>query len=148
VSTSPPPDGHQSKWNEQLSAVRTHRAALAGGGRTWLLPGRRLSGSGRGEPSSGLGRRDFDRRDQFRAHRGNPPEERVERLREFWETITTPPFGVPTLSGFEIKTTWCRLINQIRSLGQFTWWRTRLLQAARAAASPAQPRQRGRAQLL
>src|SRR5512143_1300743 len=22
---------------------------------------------------------------------GNPPEKRVERLREFWETITTPP---------------------------------------------------------
>src|SRR5215471_9480226 len=26
---------------------------------------------------------------------GNPAEKRVERLREFWEAITTPPFGVP-----------------------------------------------------
>ena len=24
---------------------------------------------------------------------GNPPEKRVERLREFWETVTAPPFG-------------------------------------------------------
>ena len=26
---------------------------------------------------------------------GNPPENRVERLREFWEAVSTPPFGVP-----------------------------------------------------
>ena len=25
---------------------------------------------------------------------GNPPGKRVERLREFWEAITTPPFGI------------------------------------------------------
>jgi NTE family protein len=26
---------------------------------------------------------------------GNPPEKRVERLREFWETISSPPLGIP-----------------------------------------------------
>src|SRR5690349_9536286 len=26
---------------------------------------------------------------------GNSPEKRVERLREFWEAVTTPPFGIP-----------------------------------------------------
>jgi len=26
---------------------------------------------------------------------GNPPERRVERLREFWETVSAPPFGMP-----------------------------------------------------
>ena len=26
---------------------------------------------------------------------GNPPERRVERLREFWETVTRSPFGAP-----------------------------------------------------
>jgi NTE family protein len=26
---------------------------------------------------------------------GNPPERRVERLREFWETVSVSPFGMP-----------------------------------------------------
>src|ERR1700733_13312316 len=26
---------------------------------------------------------------------GNPPELRVERLREFWETVSTSPLGIP-----------------------------------------------------
>jgi NTE family protein len=33
---------------------------------------------------------------------GNPPERRVARLREFWEAITAPPFGIPDLKGFEL----------------------------------------------
>lgn len=33
---------------------------------------------------------------------GNPPERRVERLREFWETITAPPPGIPDLSRMTI----------------------------------------------
>ena len=49
---------------------------------------------------------------------GNPPEKRVERLREFWEAITTPPFGVPTLQPMEIKNeTVHRLVNQVRAFG-------------------------------
>ena len=49
---------------------------------------------------------------------GNPPEQRVEKLREFWETITAPPFGVPTLHELQIKDhTVHGFINQIRSLG-------------------------------
>jgi NTE family protein len=49
---------------------------------------------------------------------GNPPENRVARLREFWETITAPPFGVPTLHELQIKDhTVHGFINQIRSLG-------------------------------
>jgi NTE family protein len=49
---------------------------------------------------------------------GNPPEQRVARLREFWETITAPPFGVPTLHELQIKDhTVHGFINQIRSLG-------------------------------
>src|SRR6185312_7683464 len=34
---------------------------------------------------------------------GNPPERRVERLREFWETVTRSPLGLPYLAGLEIK---------------------------------------------
>jgi NTE family protein len=48
---------------------------------------------------------------------GNPPEHRVERLREFWETISTPPFGVPSIP-VEIKNEYTlRIINQARSMG-------------------------------
>src|ERR1700755_1767619 len=34
---------------------------------------------------------------------GNPPGKRVERLREFWEAITTPPFGIADLQWFQLK---------------------------------------------
>ena len=32
---------------------------------------------------------------------GNPPEKRVERLREFWETVTEPTLGVPYFKALE-----------------------------------------------
>jgi NTE family protein len=31
---------------------------------------------------------------------GNPPERRVERLREFWETVTKPPLRIPNVPWF------------------------------------------------
>src|ERR1700735_3427223 len=34
---------------------------------------------------------------------GNPLEKRVEKLREFWEAVSTPPLGVPFLKSFEIE---------------------------------------------
>src|SRR5262245_21405258 len=33
---------------------------------------------------------------------GNVPEKRVEKLREFWEAVSTPPLGVPYLKSIEI----------------------------------------------
>jgi NTE family protein len=49
---------------------------------------------------------------------GNPPEQRVEKLREFWEAVSTPPLGVPYLSSIEISDDFTRrLINQTRALG-------------------------------
>src|ERR1700755_2259745 len=30
---------------------------------------------------------------------GTPPERRVERLREFWETVTRSPLGAPIIPG-------------------------------------------------
>jgi NTE family protein len=49
---------------------------------------------------------------------GNPPERRVERLREFWETVSAPPFGAPYLAGVEIRDELThRFINQSRALG-------------------------------
>ena len=49
---------------------------------------------------------------------GNPPEKRVERLRAFWETVTTPPFGVPHMAALQIDNDHAhRLINQTRAMG-------------------------------
>jgi NTE family protein len=49
---------------------------------------------------------------------GNPPEKRVERLREFWETVTTPPPHVPSIGAFDIKGEFARqFVNQVRSFG-------------------------------
>jgi NTE family protein len=49
---------------------------------------------------------------------GNPPDRRVARLREFWETISEPPFGLPYLAALEIRDERAhRLLNQIRSFG-------------------------------
>jgi NTE family protein len=54
---------------------------------------------------------------------GNPPERRVERLREFWETVSVSPFGVPNFAppnfapcNFNDEFT-RSVVNQIRSLG-------------------------------
>ena len=49
---------------------------------------------------------------------GNPPERRVERLREFWEAVSVSPFGVPTLASVEIENDFAHyFVNQLRSLG-------------------------------
>jgi NTE family protein len=52
---------------------------------------------------------------------GNPPEKRVERLREFWEAVGRPPlgfFGVPYAPSIEIADEFTRrLVSQTRALG-------------------------------
>jgi len=52
---------------------------------------------------------------------GNPPEKRVERLREFWEAVSSPPlgpFGVPYNPLVEINDEFThRFVNQTRALG-------------------------------
>lgn len=49
---------------------------------------------------------------------GNPPERRVERLREFWEAVSMPPLGVPYLPSIKINDESAhRLLNQTRALG-------------------------------
>ena len=53
---------------------------------------------------------------------GNPPDRRVERLREFWETVCAPPLGIPYLAGLEIKNDLNRMmINQFRAMGALLW---------------------------
>src|SRR5580658_2904264 len=49
---------------------------------------------------------------------GNPPERRVDRLRQFWETVSGPPSGVPYLSSLAIADDSTHsLLNQTRALG-------------------------------
>lgn len=49
---------------------------------------------------------------------GNPPKTRVERLREFWEAISTSPLGLPYLPSLPIPDDSTHsLLNQTRALG-------------------------------
>jgi NTE family protein len=49
---------------------------------------------------------------------GNLPEKRVEKLRQFWELVSTSPFGVPDVNGFTGSGEFGRsILNQMRSLG-------------------------------
>src|SRR5262249_57089342 len=52
---------------------------------------------------------------------GNPPEKRVERLREFWETVSAPPLGplgLPYFSSLAIPDESIHsVVNQTRALG-------------------------------
>ena len=49
---------------------------------------------------------------------GNPPEARVDKLRTFWETICTPPFGVPDMASAKFANDFHRqFVNQVRAFG-------------------------------
>ncbi len=48
---------------------------------------------------------------------GNPPEKRVERLREFWETVSKSPLGIPYFKAIEIPDEATRrFVNQARAM--------------------------------
>ncbi len=49
---------------------------------------------------------------------GSPPEKRVERLRDFWESVSTSPLGLPYFSSLTISDDSAHsLLNQTRALG-------------------------------
>ena len=49
---------------------------------------------------------------------GNVPDKRIEKLREFWEAVSTPPLGVPYLKSMTITDELIRrFVNQTRALG-------------------------------
>jgi NTE family protein len=53
---------------------------------------------------------------------GNPPEQRVARLREFWETITQGPLGLTYIAPPDIKNDLMhQLVNQTRAVGALLW---------------------------
>ena len=48
---------------------------------------------------------------------GNPPERRVERLREFWEAVSTSPLGIPAFNDVELQSEFAhQLVNQATAL--------------------------------
>jgi len=48
---------------------------------------------------------------------GNPPERRVERLREFWEAVSAPPLGIPDFAGREVHGDFGRqFVNQTQAM--------------------------------
>ena len=53
---------------------------------------------------------------------GNPPEKRVARLREFWETVSTAPIGVTYLPSMRIKDQLTHIwVNQWRAFNTLLW---------------------------
>jgi NTE family protein len=47
---------------------------------------------------------------------GNPPEKRVDRLREFWSAVSEPPLGIPNFeSSLPKEVFYHRLIKQSRA---------------------------------
>ena len=48
---------------------------------------------------------------------GNPPDERVKRLREFWETVSTSPLGIPAFDEVELRNELAhQLVNQATAM--------------------------------
>src|SRR5436190_10766272 len=53
---------------------------------------------------------------------GNPPERRVERLREFWTIISESPIGLPQLMSGEIHNEIVhQFVNQFRAVNALMW---------------------------
>ena len=81
---------------------------------------------------------------------GNPPEQRVEKLRAFWETITEPPLRHAPCSRASTSraTSQHQFVNQWRADGHHAVGRAGLLQAALPAADLHAGRQSREPQLL
>ena len=48
---------------------------------------------------------------------GNPPDKRVDRLREFWESVSTPPLGIPYFDSIEFQNRQAhQLVNQAKAV--------------------------------
>ena len=53
---------------------------------------------------------------------GNPPGERVDKLRRFWETVSSPPLGIPDLGALELSNDFQhQMVNQWRAFGILMW---------------------------
>jgi len=76
---------------------------------------------------------------------GNPPEKRVERLREFWETVCSSPLGLPYLRFIDLKDDFSHeTVNQARAWNVVMFGAPRFF-VPRAPASVLFPGHAGRA---
>jgi NTE family protein len=48
---------------------------------------------------------------------GNPPKRRVDALREFWNSVSTSPLGIPYFRGLKYDDIQHQLVNQTRAMG-------------------------------
>src|SRR5918995_4979367 len=49
---------------------------------------------------------------------GNAPAERVAKLRRFWETVSSPPLGIPDIGGLQLSNDFQhQMVNQWRGVG-------------------------------
>ena len=80
---------------------------------------------------------------------GNPPELRVRRLREFWETVSASPFGIPNLPPLELRDELNHQLDQSGARNERSdVRRQQFLCAAAAAAAAVGPRGRRQGELL
>ena len=53
---------------------------------------------------------------------GNPAAERVDKLRRFWETVSSPPLGIPDIGGLKLSNDFQhQMVNQWRAFGILMW---------------------------
>src|SRR5918993_361608 len=53
---------------------------------------------------------------------GNPAAERVAKLRRFWETVCSPPLGIPDIGALQLTNDFQhQMINQWRAFGILLW---------------------------
>ena len=80
---------------------------------------------------------------------GNSPEKRIERLREFWETVSAPPFGVPYIAALEASDEFTHsVVNQMSLMERARRRRPGIFSTTRAAAVPLSERGARGPQLL
>jgi len=65
---------------------------------------------------------------------GNPPKRRVEALREFWQTVSTSPLGIPYFRQIEFSNDQHQLLNQARAMNILLFGAPNFLRTAPAAA--------------
>ena len=68
---------------------------------------------------------------------GNPPEKRVEKLREFWETVSNSPVGIPYFPELKLEDEFAHsIVNQAALMEHTPLRRAQFLQTPAAAALP------------
>ena len=106
------------RFAARTHALRTDCVIAAGRRRARLVSGRRLSGAGRGGPHpdwvAGISIGAIN----SAIIAGNAPERRVDRLRDFWETVSASPLGIPYFKSTELSDEVShQFVNQVRAMG-------------------------------